>query len=339
MKRILMNLLFFVSLILLAGCSFAGQTEEDITLVQTGFPSYDDQYVTVGFIQTGKESDWRDANSNDFLNTFTKENGYELIFVNGNSSSERQVKAMYDLIHQRVDYIIIDPLIEDGWDEVIQKAYDSHIPVIVSDRNVSTDSSLYTCWIGSDFHAEGINAIVFLEDYLVENNRQDEQINIVILEGTKGSSAELGRTAGLKEKITRHPNWNIITSRSANFTQGEGQSVMEDILLEQDDIDVLIAENDNMMFGAMKAMDRYGVSYGVNGKVITISFDCLYEAFEKMIDGSLHASVECNPLLAELTEKAIRRLENGEEIERIYYSEESIYTYKNAARFINERRY
>lgn len=335
-----MNLLFFsFSAILLVGCSFSDEKEEAYTLLQRGIPQYDNQYVTVGFIQTGKESDWRDANTNDFLTTFTKEKGYNLLYINGNSSSERQVKAMYDLIRQRVDYIIIDPIVEDGWDDVIKEAYDKDIPIIVTDRKITTDPSLYTCWIGSDFYMEGIKAIEWLENYLEETNSKDGNLNIVILEGTKGSSAELGRTAGLTEKIALHPNWNILTSRSANFTQGDGQTVMEDILLEYDDIDILIAENDNMMFGAMKAMDRYGVSYGVNGDVITISFDCLYEAFEKMIEGTLQASIECNPLLADLTENVISNLQQGFEVEPIYYSEEGVFSYKNAAQYIDQRKY
>ena len=85
----------------LIGCGTerANKTQQ---LIRGAAPGYNDGLIRVGMIQTGKESDWRDANTNDYLNTFTKERGYDLIYIDGNSSSERQVKAMYDLIQQKV---------------------------------------------------------------------------------------------------------------------------------------------------------------------------------------------------------------------------------------------
>ena len=97
----------------LIGCGTerANKTQQ---LIRGAAPGYNDGLIRVGMIQTGKESDWRDANTNDYLNTFTKERGYDLIYIDGNSSSERQVKAMYDLIQQKVDYIILQPIVENA---------------------------------------------------------------------------------------------------------------------------------------------------------------------------------------------------------------------------------
>lgn len=339
MKKMVLTIITLVSLLLISSCKLPDNSISKPELIPGDIPTYNSSLIDVGFIQTGKESDWRDANTNDFMDSFTSENGYNFIYIDGNSRAERQVKAMYDLIRQKVDYIIIDPIIEDGWDEALKEAYEEKIPVIVTDRRVNADSSLYTCWIGSDFKEEGIKAGKWLEDYLKETGRLDEEINIVILEGTKGSSAMIGRTEGLQEEIGKHTNWHIIANECANFTQGEGQSVMNDILERYSDIDVLIAQNDNMMFGAMKAMDLKGVSYGVNGDIVTISFDALYEAFEKMIDGKLHVSVECNPLLAGLTNEIIMKLEMGHEVDKVNYSDEDVFTYKNAAYYLNDRKY
>ncbi len=324
---------------LLCGCGKAEQAEESVELTRAQAPTYSQDYITVGFIQTGKESDWRDANTNDFLNTFTKENGYNLIYIDGNSDSDRQIKAMNDLIRQQVDYIILDPIVETGWEESLRFAKEKNIPVIVSDRMVSADETLYTCWIGSDFETEGRNAAKWLEEYLEKTGRSEETIRIVLLEGTVGASAAIGRTDGLNAEMAKHENWELLTARCANFTQGEGKNVMEEILQEYEDIDVLISENDNMMFGAMKAMEQAGVTYGVDGEVITVSFDALHEAFENMIDGKLMVSVECNPLIAGLSHEVIQKLEAGEEIDKINYVEEAVFSYENAAQHINERKY
>ena len=105
------------------------------------------------------------------------------------------------------------------------------------------------------------------------------------------------------------------------------------------DIDVIISENDNMIFGAMKALDRNEMSYGPKGDIIMISFDALHESFENMIAGKLHASVECNPLLASTVETVIEELEAGREVKKIYNTEENIYTYENAADYIDQRKY
>ena len=98
----------------LIGCG-TERADKTQQLIRGAAPGYNDGLIRVGMIQTGKESDWRDANTNDYLNTFTKERGYDLIYIDGNSSSERQVKAMYDLIQQKVDYIILQPIVENAF--------------------------------------------------------------------------------------------------------------------------------------------------------------------------------------------------------------------------------
>ncbi len=322
------------------GCGFAGNVESQ-ELIRGDAPEYNDELIHVGMIQTGKESDWRDANTDDYIDTFTVERGYELIYIDGNSSSERQVKAMHDLIQQQVDYIIVQPIVEDGWEEAFREAKKAGIPVIVADRKVNVEEDLYASWVGPDAREEGKKAMVWLDEYLKEQGRENEEIDIVLLEGTPGSTAAIGRTEGILAGLEKHSNWTIVNRGSANFTQGEGQTYMENLLSSGtvSDIDVIISENDNMIFGAMKALERNDLTYGPDGEIVMISFDALYEAFEKMIAGQLHASIECNPLLAGTVEQVILDLEAGKKVEKVYNIEEGVYTYKNAAEFIDERKY
>lgn len=322
------------------GCG-AVQNVESQEIIRGDAPEYNDDLIYVGMIQTGKESDWRDANTNDYLNTFVQERGYELIYIDGNSSAERQVKAMYDLIQQNVDYIILQPIVETGWDDAIVAAKEAGIPVIVADRQIAVDAGEYVAWIGSDFEEEGRKAVEWLDEYLKSEGRENEEIDIVLLEGTPGATAAIGRTDGILKGVKEHQNWTIVDRGSANFTQGEGQTYMETLLSSGrvSDIDVIISENDNMIFGAMKALERNGMSYGPDGDIIMVSFDALYEAFEKMISGELHASIECNPLLAGTVEKVILELEAGNKVEKIYNTEEGVYTFENAAQFIDTRKY
>ena len=218
---VLCTMLMCVSLL---GCGSSEVEKQE--LIRGDAPEYNDELIHVGMIQTGKESDWRDANTNDYLNTFLERKGFELIYVDGNSSSERQVKAMYDLIQQNVDYIILQPIVEDGWEDAIVAAKDAGIPVIVADRQIAVNQDEYVTWIGSNFEEEGRKAVIWLDEYLKQEGRENEEIDIVLLEGTPGSTAALGRTKGILAGVEEHSNWTIVDRGCANFTQGEGQTYM-----------------------------------------------------------------------------------------------------------------
>ena len=112
--------------------------------------------ITVGFSQVGAESDWRTANSESMKSTFSTENGYNLIFDDAQQKQENQIAAIRNFIQQEVDYIVLAPVTESGWDTVLQEAKDAEIPVIIVDRMVDVlDDSLYTCLVGSNFKLEG----------------------------------------------------------------------------------------------------------------------------------------------------------------------------------------
>ena len=128
--------------------------------------------ITVGFSQVGAESDWRTANTESMKSTFSEENGYELIFDDAQQKQENQLTAIRNFIQQEVDYIVLAPVTETGWDTVLQEAKDAGIPVIIVDRMVDvSDDSLYTAWVGSNFKLEGQKAMTWLDAYLEAKGR------------------------------------------------------------------------------------------------------------------------------------------------------------------------
>lgn len=215
---------------------------------------------------------------------------------------------------------------ETGWDAVLQEAKDAGIPVILADRSVKVeDEDLYTCWVGSNFHEEGRRAGEWLLDYLEEQGRSEETINIVTLQGTIDSSAQIGRTEGFKSILDTQANWNMMEYQSADFTQAKGKEVMSYFLEKYDDIDVLVSENDNMTFGAVEAIRETGRTCGPDGEIIILSFDSVRAAMEAMLQGEIHVDFECNPILGPKVEEIIRRLEKGEAVEKIQYVEEQYF--------------
>ena len=321
-KRIVELLWILMVVLTLGGCMGATESPEDAMLYPDEVKDNDD-YIVVGFSQVGAESDWRAGNTESFRSVFTEENGYFLLYEDAQQKQENQLKAIRNFILQEVDYIILDPIVETGWDAVLQEAKDAQIPVILVDRSVEVeDEGLYTCWVGSDFEKEGRRAGEWLIDYLEEQGRSEETIQIVTLQGTPDSTAQIGRTAGFASVLKEQENWKMLESLSGDFKHAKGQVVMEYFIETYEKIDVLVSENDNMTFGAIDAIHEAGKTCGPDGEIIVISFDCVKAALEAMMRGEINADFECNPILGPRVAQIIKLLEKGEPVEKVQYVEE-----------------
>jgi len=147
-------------------------------------------------------------------------------------------------------------------------------------------------------------------------------LNIVHLQGSMGSSAQIGRTEGLQAGVGRNPGWEVVYRATGDFTQVKGKEVMEYVLTQNFNIDVLYCENDNMAYGAMEAMNVAMKTYGVDGDVKIISFDATNAGLAATLDGNINYNVECNPLHGPRVEVIIQQLENGEKPDKLVYVEE-----------------
>ena len=284
----------------------------------------DGDLITVGYAQVGAESDWRTANTESFKSTFTEENGYKLIFDDAQQKQENQIKAIRSFIQQDVDYIVLAPVTETGWDAVLGEAKQAGIPVIIVDRMVDVkDDSLYTAWVGSNFELEGKKAAAYLDAYMKAKNMKD--MKLVNIQGTIGASAQIGRTKGLDDAVAAN-GWNLLDKTTGEFTQAKGQEVMQSFLKKyKKDINVVYCENDNEAFGAIDAIHAAGKTCGPNGDIIVVSFDSVKAAFESMIKGDLNATFECNPLHGPRVAEIIQKLEKGEQVDKVQYVDEAYF--------------
>ena len=287
-----------------------------------------DDTITVGFSQVGAESDWRTANTESMKSTFSEENGYELIFDDAQQKQENQLTAIRNFIQQEVDYILLAPVTETGWDTVLQEAKDADIPVIIVDRMVDvSDDSLYTTWIGTDSLLEGRKAAEWLNAYTTAKGIEAKDVNIVDIQGTIGSTAQIGRSKGLEEGVDNY-GWNLLAQQSGEFTQAKGQEVMESMLKQYDNINVVYCENDNEAFGAIDAIEAAGKTVGsdiANGEIMVMSFDTTNAGLTDTLAGKIACDVECNPLHGPRAEELIKALEAGEEVEKLNYVDEEIF--------------
>ena len=302
--------LLLTALLLLTGCAKEAPVEPSLT--------------RVGFSQLGAESDWRVANTNSMIRAFSEENGYELLYDNARQKQANQLVAVRNFIVQGVDIIVIAPLEETGWDAVLQEAKNAQIPVIIMDREVAVeDAELYLTQIGSDFLTEGLQAVGWLENAL--ENRQ-EDVNILHIQGTYGATAQIQRTKAIEDAVRLHDNWHFAAQLAGDFTESKSYEMVRDFLAENQDIDVIYSENDNMTFGAMRALDEAGITYGQGGDVTIISFDAARRALKLCMEGKINLCVECNPLHGPRVDELIRQYLAGETIPKQIFVEETVFT-------------
>lgn len=296
---------------LLAGCGGSSDTAatDETAAEEEGAeeeaPSGD--VITVGYAQVGHESDWRMANTQNYYDVFSAENGYDLQLIDCDNDNAAQIEAVRSFIQQELDYIVIAPIETAGWDTVLQEAEDAGIPVIIADREIDADN--YDAWVGTNTVNEGITAGNWLGEYL-----DGADANILVIEGSVGASATLGRTEGFDSVLAEHPEWTKIDQQSGDFTQSGGQEVMESFIKSYEgQFNVVVCQNDNEAYGAMDAMDAAGITYGVDGDVIIISFDATHDGLQYTLDGKINCDVECNPIQAETVAEVIQLMAAGEE--------------------------
>ena len=231
MKKCVFGMVFFIGVLLLGiscskglSCSDREKQEEISALEE-----WNDQIV-IGFSQLGAESAFRSSNTISMKETFTEDKGYHLYVEDGQQKQENQIMAIRTFIQQEVDYIVLAPVTEKGWDTVLQEAKDAGIPVIIMDRRVNVpDESLYTCWVGSDFGLEGRKMAEWIHQFTLKREIPPEEVRIVNIQGTIGATAQIGRTRGLYQAAKAY-GWNILAEESGDFTQAKGKEVMQSFL-------------------------------------------------------------------------------------------------------------
>lgn len=291
-----------------------------------------DDVITVGFAQTGSESGWRSANTESMKEAFSEENGFNLIFNAADNKPEAQIAAVRSFINQGVDAIVLAPIVTDGWDDVLQEAKDANIPVILEDRTVSASEDLYASWIGLDFEKEGETAGTW-----VAENFGSTPTNLVILEGTTGSSAATDRATGFAKAI-EGTDINVLDSQTGNFTRAEGKTVMEGFLQKYgSQINLLFAHNDDMGLGALDAIKAAGLKPGTDIKIVTI--DAVKDGMTALAEGEFNYIVECNPLLGEKTAEVVKKVVAGESVDKQYIVEDQAFDQEQAKAALPDRKY
>ena len=174
----------------------------------------------------------------------------------------------------QVDVIAFVPIVEDGWDNVLQEAKDANIPVIIVDRHVNADESMYAGFLGENGILEGKKAAEFL---VKKCSNSKNQVNILEFSGTENSSVATERSTGFRSIISTDSKFNIVHSEDGDFLTSRGKEIMDNLLAENktlswkgQQINAIYSHNDSMTLGFLDSLQTHNIN---TSDVIIISID------------------------------------------------------------------
>lgn len=211
-----------------------------------------------------------------------KAQGTEIITVDAQNDSAKQVSDIEDLIQKGVNVLIVNPTDSDAVKAAIESANNADIPVITVDR--SANGGTVVSHIASDNVAGGQMAGDFILEKLGKKGK------VVELEGIPGSSAARERGEGFHKAIDGVADIQVVAKQAADFDRAKGLTVMENILQGNKDIQAVFAHNDEMALGALQALEAAGLK-----DVIVVGFDATDDAVKSVNDGKMAATVAQKP--------------------------------------------
>ena len=283
--------------------------------------------VKVGIITLDPaESEYRIKNVKDLKATFTKANGYDASFASSSNSSA-QLNAAQGFIADGVKYLLICAADYNGWEDLLKTAKKAGVTVLLFDRMVAADTSLYAAAVVTSWKKEGEMAV----SWLAKQNLSEYRI--VHIQGAIGSDAQAGRSAAVTSRCKSDSKWTMVKQQSTYWDPEEGYSITQKVIKSGEKFNVIFAENDGMADGAVQALDECGITHGVGGDVIVIGFDCNKWAMQRLLAGEWNADVQCSPFQAETLDKLIKKLEKGEKLtglnsKKQYFTPEKIFDAK-----------
>lgn len=264
-------LLVLVTALLLPAMVFAG-----------GQKAEDDGEIVIGMSVPGLQFPFF-VTMKDEAEAAAADLGVRLLFADAQNDSAKQAADIEGFMAQGVDGILISPMTVDSLVPAIEAAAEAGIHVASVDRRANTDALLVH--VGADNVEGGRAAAQFIIDQLGGSGR------VIELEGTPGASAAIDRKQGFDE-VMEQSDVEIIASQPADFSRAQAQTVMENLIQANPDFDAVFGANDEMIIGAIEAMQGSGVDAADK---VTVGFDATPDAFAYIEEGLLDATIDQFP--------------------------------------------
>jgi len=263
--------LFILTAISLAAVAGCGQKENP--------PAQNQSRLTIGISYQNLQNEFI-INIQDAVRAEAQKMNVNLVEVDGQGKAENQISQVEDFISRGVDAVILNPYDKDGSAHAVDLAVQAHKPVVVVNAIVSNLDKA-NAYVGSEDVEAGHIAAQRIMDVLQGKG------NIAVIHGPNGHSAEVQRTEGIKQILTNYPNAKIVVEQTANWDRAQALNLMENWLASGQQIDAVIAENDEMALGALKAIE----AAGKQNQISVIGIDAIPDALKAVADGKMVGTV------------------------------------------------
>ncbi|WP_433824461.1 ABC transporter substrate-binding protein [Actinoplanes sp. CA-015351] len=288
----------------------------------------------LGFSQVGSESGWRLANTSSIKKAAGLRE-IDLTFENADGDQKKQIAHIESFIDDRVDVIAFSPVVESGWDDVLRRARDAGIPVVLTDRLIdSTDTSLYVCSIGAEFISEGNLAALYLGNTFAKAKTPATVVEIL---GTKDSTPTRQRSEGFAATAAKEKRLRVVASEPGDWTKAGGEAAMRKLLRKHPDVDAVFAQNDEMGLGAVSVLEDAGLDPGRSPRIVTV--DATKAGLQALVAGKLTYVVECSPEFGDDLMDIVVDLCLGGTVPRRVESEKAVFDKVSAEDALPDRTY
>lgn len=277
---------------------------------QTDDTGSDGSEMVVAFSQMEMNNAWRVAETNSIQEEAEKR-GIKLIYTDAGGDTAKQVSDIEDIVNQKPDVIMMAPREYEGMAPALEAAKSAGIPVLLLDRETAGEAGVdYLAFVGADFYWEGQECA----KKLVERFGTEEEVNVVQITGTPGSSVATDRQKGFEEELAKYDNFNIIATQNGEFTRSIAQTAMENIIQAQGDkIDAVYGHDDECAIGAIQALKSAGMKPGEDVAVVGIGG--FKDACVCIQNGEMDGTVLCSPWFGPTVFDLCEKIVKGEKIE------------------------
>jgi len=260
----------------------------------------------------------------DAVKAQAKAQGVEVTVNDAGKDAAKQISQIETTINQGIDGIIIEPVSVDGIVPAVKEARDAKIPVVIVNQQIS-DPSAASAYVG----------VANKDGGAMEMKKAVEDLggkgNVAFLLGPMGSDGQIGRSEGYKSIVDANPGVKVVFESTANWTTDEALKLSENWLQAGKDIKAIVAQNDGMALGALKAVEDAKMQNSIK----VYGLDATPDALAAVKDGRLAATVS-QSTTAQGTEamKAAFALSNGEKVDAVKLVDFTLITKENVDKFI-----
>jgi len=255
-----------------------------------------------------------------------KELGAQLTLFDARNEIARQIGQVETVVTQGYTGLLIEPVAVDGVGPALQAAKKSGLAVVTIDQKI-THQEQVDAYVGANPVQGGEMEMEFIAKAI------NGAGNVAFLLGPLGSDAQLGRTQGYQNVIkTKYPDIKVAYQQTANWRTDQALTLVENWLQTGTPLAAVVANNDDMALGAVKAVKDAGLV----GKILIIGLDATPNGLAAVKEGSMIATLSQSTTdQGLLAMETVVRVANGEKVQPEIYVPHTLITKENVAQFQN----